>query len=211
MLVIKGNNKENLTELELKELLVKYKNTYIDLGTGDGRFVYKNAKRDSSSLYIGIDPSQKQLEIYAKKSNKDKLENTLFVVGSAEQVPTELYDVANVVHVNFPWGTLLKAVVEPNENLENIGKLLKRDGKIEIVFGYSKESEPSEYERLQLTNLSIDKIEQAFRNSQWEVTELTEISKESAKQIESTWGKKLAFGKERPLVKMVLKWQGPND
>ena len=78
MLVIKGNNKVNLTEEDLTQIMGKYQSIYIDLGTGDGRFVYKSAKRDASGLYIGIDPNQKQLETYAKKSNKDKCPHTIF-------------------------------------------------------------------------------------------------------------------------------------
>ena len=53
----------------------KHNKTIIDLGTGDGRFVFKSAQANPNNLYIGIDPSEKQLQAYSKKINTNRLEN----------------------------------------------------------------------------------------------------------------------------------------
>lgn len=199
MIIIKGSKKEEFTKLDLTNLINEFDAVYIDLGTGDGRFTYKNALKAPKALYIGIDPSQKQLEIYAKKASKDKLTNALFVLGSVELLPPELFRTANKVFINFPWGTLLQSVIKPTDNLTNIGKLLKSGGEIEIILGYSQETEPTEYERLQLTKIDSTELNSNFFGSSWKLLETTKLEKENLKSLESTWSKKLAYGKDRPL------------
>lgn len=199
MIIIKGNKKEEFPKAALDSLVKGFESVYIDLGTGDGRFVYKNALINPKTLYIGIDPSQKQLETFSKKAMKEKLTNVLFVVGSVELLPNELLRIANKVFIIFPWGTLLQSVIKPTENLNNIGKLLKTGGEVEIILGYSQEFEPSEYERLQLTKIDSAELSSNFFGSSWKLLETTELGKDSIKELDSTWGKKLAFGKNRPL------------
>lgn len=205
MRVVKGNKTEELNKVQLDELVKEFKNVVIDLGTGDGRFVYKSALEDEGTLYIGIDPSEKQLEIYSKKANRKKLKNVLFVLGSIEQLPDELNSIADKIFIILPWGSLLEAIVRPTkESVENLVSMLKKEGDIEILFGYHKESEPGETERLDLPEINEKLIEEeiypvfsAFGNFSMEVFE--RLEKEDLKNIETTWGKKLTFGKDRPI------------
>ena len=39
----------------------------IDIGTGDGRFVYQSARRNPRKFYIGIDPNVRPLEKISEK------------------------------------------------------------------------------------------------------------------------------------------------
>jgi 16S rRNA (adenine(1408)-N(1))-methyltransferase len=39
----------------------------IDIGTGDGRFVYQSARRNPKKFYIGIDPNVRPLEKISEK------------------------------------------------------------------------------------------------------------------------------------------------
>src|ERR1043166_1451856 len=86
----------------------------IDIGTGDGRFVYQSARRNPNKLYIGIDPNtrppQKNSEKITRKPAKGGAPNVLFIQSAIEDLPEELNGVANEVHVHFPWGSLLRAV-----------------------------------------------------------------------------------------------------
>jgi tRNA G46 methylase TrmB len=50
----------------------------IDIGTGDGRFVYQSARQNPKKFYIGIDPNVRPLEkisekIYRKPSKAAQL------------------------------------------------------------------------------------------------------------------------------------------
>ena len=108
----------------------------VDIGTGDGRFVYAGAKTHPENLYIGIDPILKQAEKYKSKANKERLKNLKFIRASVENLPDEVSGVADKVFVNFPWGSLLAGVAKGEKNLaKNISGVLKKGGRLYITFG----------------------------------------------------------------------------
>jgi len=204
-----GNKSTELTRKELMGLTKCYDKTIIDLGTGDGRFVYKNAIKNPDFFYIGIDPSEKQLKIYSIKAVKKRLPNVIFCLGSMEKLPTELENLANKVFVHLPWGTLLKNVVLPSrENVEKLRSLLKTGGELEIVLSYHPEFEPSETERLELPPLSKNYVENVIIPDLckygFEHVSLQQMTKKDLKQTETTWSKKLSFGKMREIYKLTL-------
>jgi len=204
MKTLVGNKVAEMTKNKLDELVNSFEKVEIDLGTGDGRLVYKNALQNKKTLFIGIDPNKKQLETYAKKALRNKLENTLFIVSSIEQLPQELKNTATAVFIILPWGTLLKHTATPNtEMLTKIANLLKSKGVLTIIFGYAQETEPSETNRLDLEKINGDYIKEKlipeYAKAGLDSRKIVLLKKEDLKKFESTWCKKLAFGKARPL------------
>jgi 16S rRNA (adenine(1408)-N(1))-methyltransferase len=205
------NNKiKELSANDLQALIAVFKKVHIDIGTGDGRFVYKSAKSNPENFYIGVDPSQKQLEVNLRKIHREKLKNCLFVVGSIEVFPAELFGLANSVSVLFPWGSLLRAVVDANEdflhkikNLFSFSDNVGAEGKLDIIFGYSQESEPSEVARLGLdklnTNYIYTNLLPVFMKHGFKTECVRELKKEDLKNLETTWSKRLVFGQDRPV------------
>lgn len=55
----------------------------IDIGTGDGRFVYHSVRRNPNKFYIGIDPNTRPLEKISekihRKTAKGGAPNALFI------------------------------------------------------------------------------------------------------------------------------------
>ncbi len=218
MKIIKGNKIQDLTKEELISLIgiYNFNKVVIDLGCGDGRFVYKKALGDKNTLYIGIDPSEKQLEIYSKKANRKRLNNVLFILSSIEQLPNELKNIANKIYIILPWGSLLESIIKPNkDNINNMLSLLKGneedkkienevEEKVEIIFGYARELEQKEVARLDLPNLSEEYIKEKIIPMFDLEYKLKRLEKEDLRDIDTTWGKKLTFGRERPLFKLIL-------
>ncbi len=204
MRIVKGKKIIEINRHELAALAQKYEQVTVDLGTGDGRFVYKNAVKIPNILFIGIDPSHTQLEEYSQRAVKNKIGNVLFVLGSVEQLPPELENLANSLYIILPWGTLLQSIVAPDAaRLESISVLLKLGGNLEIVFGYDPAREPTEYTRLNLAEISEGYIKNAivpaFKKAGLQNTMLRELDKNDLKNFETTWAKKLTFGKTRPM------------
>lgn len=209
MKTVVGNKTEEMSKTEFGELCSKFEKVVVDLGTGDGRYVFKSAQKNTGNLYVGIDPSQKQLAIYSKKAVKNKLENTLFVVGSIEVYPEELSGVANKVLIILPWGTLLQSIVNlDGQALENIGSTIKNGGQLEIIFGYSQDAEPTEVERLGLNKLDINYIYSTmipkFTMLGYKIDCVEKLTKKQLDQFETTWSKKLRFGQDRPIFHLKL-------
>ena len=209
MIVITGDKKNELDKETFRNICGKYEKVILDLGTGDGRFVFKNALKNKGTLYIGLDPAEKQIQIYSKKSNRRRLKNALYVIGSLENLPEELYSAFDKIFINLPWGTLLEKIVKSDEiYIEELATILKKNGEIEIIFGYLPELEPSETERLSLPLIENEsdvlKTFSTFKKT-FEVIEMKRLLKEDLDKIETTWAKKLKFGKDRFIYKIVLR------
>jgi 16S rRNA (adenine(1408)-N(1))-methyltransferase len=220
MKTVKGNKIIEISRSEFEDTLKKFDKVHIDLGTGDGRFVFENGKLHPKTLFIGIDPSQKQLEIYSKKSVKSKMDNVLFIVGSIEKLPDEIgawenkvstQEIADEVSVLLPWGSLLQAVAAPNTQLlKNITSLVKRGGRLIMLLGYTAETDPGETWRLRLPILSDQHLESivipALQKSGFELSGKRLIENNiELKGFPSSWSKKLAFGKPRSLYFMEFR------
>ena len=209
MKIVKGHKTLELSEKDFEKVTALYQQIVCDLGTGDGRFVYKNALENKKTLYIGIDPIAKQMEIYSKKAMRNRLENALFVIGSIEILPVEFPSIANKLYITLPWGSLLKSITKPTKEIvAKIKRIMKIPGSLEITLGYSLEFEPSETERLNLEeideNLIKTEILPVFLEGGFLLTKLEKLENKDLKDYETTWSKKLHFGKNRSIYRIVL-------
>lgn len=89
----------------------------VDLGTGDGKHVLAVARRRPDALIVGVDAGpdamRKTAARAAAKPAKGGVPNAVFVWAAVEDLPAEFTDI-NEVHCLMPWGSLLRAFVEPN-------------------------------------------------------------------------------------------------
>ncbi len=204
MKMVLGNKLKEISKEDLENMTSKYSSIVLDLGTGDGRFVYKNAVSNPNTLFIGIDPSEKQLQIYSKRAVRGKTDNVLFVVGSIENLPIDVNYLVDKININLPWGTLLGNVVKPTKKvIAKLSNLLKKNGELDIMFGYTPEFEPSETKRLDLPVIENELIEGTisplFKSCNLILKNFRELSKKELRNTETTWAKKLNFGKDRKI------------
>ncbi|MEZ6256020.1 MAG: class I SAM-dependent methyltransferase [Patescibacteria group bacterium] len=210
MRIVKGNKTIEYTTGEFLDFVKSWEKVVLDLGTGDGRYVYKNAKIAKDILWIGIDPSEKQLQEYSKKSLKEGLGNVLFVLSSLENIEKDFEGVSEFVDdlkVYLPWGSLLEHIIKATPTyLNNLRSLCKTDANFEVVLGYTEEAEPTEVDRLGLSEISeayFEKIKPLYKECGWYIREITLVSKEILGELDTTWGKRLKFGANRPMYKLT--------
>jgi 16S rRNA (adenine(1408)-N(1))-methyltransferase len=209
MKIIQGNKETELTGKATAEILSGYKYIHIDLGTGDGQYVFKNALKNKETLYIGVEPGLKQLGEYSKKSIKQKISNVLFVVGSLEIFPNELIGTADELTIILPWGSLLQSIVNPTEeSLNTIKNILKKNGHLIIYFGYAPELEPSETKRLNLDLLDKNYIENnilpVFQGVGFSKISYDCITKDEMSTLASSWAKRIQTNNKRQIYKLDL-------
>jgi ubiquinone/menaquinone biosynthesis C-methylase UbiE len=186
----------------------------IDIGTGDGLFVYQCARRNQKKFYIGIDPNLRPLEKISekihRKPGKGGAENVLFLHASVEDLPEELEGVADEVHIHFPWGSLLRAVAVGDEAiLKNIRRVCSTDALLEITIALDTERDVSEIDRLELPRLTPDYIQSdltnKFRHAGFEIVESGECDPSALQQLETSWAKRLSGNPNRSLVYLIAK------
>ncbi len=97
--------------------IAAYPALWLDLGTGDGRFVRRVAEAQPDTLVIGIDACYANLRTEARRAPA----NAAFVVADALAMPPEIADAlvgkATRVTINFPWGSLLRGLLPGDERL----------------------------------------------------------------------------------------------
>lgn len=184
----------------------------IDIGTGDGLFVYQCARDNPNKFYIGIDANARPLEKISerihRKPAKGGLPNVLFIQAAIEDLPSELDGVADEVHVHFPWGSLLSVVAAGNETiLRNLRRVCAPECLLEIVITLDPERDRSEIERLGLNILSTDYVDQdLFRRYQacgFEIFERGVLAQSEWTNLQTSWAKRLRGNEGRTLIYFV--------
>jgi 16S rRNA (adenine(1408)-N(1))-methyltransferase len=184
------------------------------MGTGDGLFVYRSARSSPRKLFIGIDANSRQLEkisekIYRKPA-KGGLPNVLFVQSAAEDLPSELKGIASEVYVNFPWGSLLSAVVGGDRSaLTNLRLICSSGALLKVTFGLDPERDRSEIERLGLRILSSDYTDSTFaedyKKAGFEIIAQETLENPDWSELETTWAKRLKENRHRSIVRILAR------
>lgn len=186
----------------------------IDLGTGDGRFVYQSARQNPKKFYIGIDPNVRPLEkisekIYRKPS-KGGAPNVLFIQAAVEDLPAELDGVADEVHVHFPWGSLLRAVATGDVLvLQNLRRICSPGALLEVVLGLDPARDQSEIARLGLTPLTLEYIDQTLASQYaaagFEISERGIIPAAEWPEFNTSWAKRLHDNDQRAITYLIVR------
>ena len=185
----------------------------MDIGTGDGRFVYKKAKENPHKFYIGIDANAKPLEKISMKATrkpaKGGLSNVLFVQAAVESLPEELNATADEIHIHFPWGSLLRAVLSGDETvLQALRRVCAPKCSVEIVAGIDADRDRSEIERLELPALSFEYFENVlipkYQAAGFKILERGTLPASDWSKLETSWARKLQGGASRTVTYLIL-------
>lgn len=186
----------------------------VDIGTGDGRFVYQSARLNPKKFYIGIDPNVRPLEkisekIYRKPA-KGGAPNVLFIHAAVEDLPAELNGVADELHIHFPWGSLLRAVATADTDvLRNLRQICSLGGLLEVVIGLDPDRDRSELERLDLTEPSLEHIDDAltpkYSEAGFEITERGVLPASQWPEFNTSWAKRLRQNANRPITYLIAR------
>lgn len=186
----------------------------IDIGTGDGLFVYQCARSNPNKFFIGIDPNTRPLEKVSEKihrsPHKGGLPNVLFLQASIEDLPAELDGVADEVHVHFPWGSLLRIVFTGDQNgLQNLRRICSPGAVLEVLIGLDPERDRNEIERLGLsTELADPEITARYRSAGFEVIEQGVLEQSEWPKLQTSWAKRLKGNQARNLIYIIARAAG---
>ena len=184
----------------------------VDIGTGDGRFVYRSARQNPNRFYIGIDPNVRPLakiseQIYRKPA-KGGAPNVLFIQAAVEDLPPELDGVADELHIHFPWGSLLRAVATADVSvLRNLRRICSFGALLEVVIGLNPVRDRSELERQGITELSTQRIDEVLRpqylRAGFELKERGILPASEWPEFNTSWAKRLQQSDQRPITYLI--------
>jgi 16S rRNA (adenine(1408)-N(1))-methyltransferase len=160
----------------------------LDLGTGDGRYVQYLADNFPDAFVIGVDACRENLQEHSRA----KQPNALFVIANAQDLPHELNGLVSHLTINFPWGSLLKSLLDGDPRLLrgleavsciNASLTVRLNGGALAEQGWMLE----------------DGAEQIYNNlmqAGWRLKNPVLMQAEALRGFPSTWAKRLAFGRD---------------
>jgi 16S rRNA (adenine(1408)-N(1))-methyltransferase len=185
----------------------------VDIGTGDGRFVYRSAEMNPKKFYIGIDANAAPLEKISMKATrkpaKGGLANVLFVQAAIENLPDELTGAADEIHIHFPWGSLLRAVALGDaQALAALKRIAAPEGILEIIIGIDETRDRTEIERLELPRLSNEYLQNTlipkYEAAGFARLESGVLKPSAWSRLETSWARKLQNNDNRQCVYFVM-------
>lgn len=186
----------------------------LDIGTGDGLFVYQSARRNPRKLYIGVDANPRPLEKVSEKIHrkpaKGGLPNALFVQAAVEDLPSELDGVADEVHVHFPWGSLLRAVASGDQAvLASLRRICAPGALLEVVIGVDPDQDRGELDRLGLESMSLESMDSAlipkYREAGFVMIDRGLLSPSDWNKLQTSWARRLRGGSNRSVFYIVAR------
>ena len=184
----------------------------MDIGTGDGHFVYQSARSNPHKFYLGIDVNPAALEKISEKAHRKPAKggapNLLFVHSPVENLPVELSGVADEIHIHFPWGSLLRAVYGGEETvLRGLRRICAPDALLEVVIGVDQQRDRSEIDRLGLENISEDHLRcnltPRYAHAGFEVYESGVLQAGEWPCLNTAWAKRLQMNPTRKLLYLI--------
>jgi 16S rRNA (adenine(1408)-N(1))-methyltransferase len=183
----------------------------FDIGTGDGRFVASYARKHPEKFVIGIDANAKPLEKLSMKATrkpaKGGLPNAMFVQTAVEALPDEFACLADEIHINFPWGSLLRAVaVGDAEVLAGLRRIACCGAWLEVVIGVDAERDRAELERLGVLVPSLESIEwellPRYKAAGFKMIDWRELAPAEWARFDTSWARKLSGNESRRVFVM---------
>lgn len=164
MRILRSSKEINLSNEDFLIKINGYEKLIIDLGTGQGSFVYYNALENRECFYIGLDSCGDSMKKYAVKQYKNKVNNLMYIVMNAQKIDDIFKNRFSEIYINLPWGTLLEGIFKEELGIINsISKLSLSGCKINICFSYDNKFEKNEIEKRGLPNLSSEYFEKIFK------------------------------------------------
>ena len=186
----------------------------MDIGTGDGRFVYQSARSNPDRFYIGIDVERRALEKVSEKIHRRPerggLRNVLFVEAPVEDLPREVDGSADEIHIHFPWGSLLRSVAVGDERvLAGLRRIAAPGAWLEVLIGLDDARDLGELRRLGIPPLTepyvASELIPRYARAGFEAFESGIIPSAGWPHLETTWAKRLRSGRGRRMLFLVAR------
>lgn len=188
MEIIRGKVSRGINQAELATNMAGYKRILIDLGTGDGRFVRHVAENHPGTFVIGVDACRENLRV----SSRQTPVNALFVIANAQALPRELHRLADQVTINFPWGSLLKGLLEAEPvSMDQLLAITRPGALLDVRLNAGALAElgcPLEK--------GVRQIEQALLANGFCLTRPITLDIHGLRSCPTTWARRLAVGRD---------------
>jgi 16S rRNA (adenine(1408)-N(1))-methyltransferase len=163
--------------------------------------VLATAAREPETLAIGIDADAASMAEASRKAmraaKRSALPSALFVVASAEALPAELNGCVDLLTVQFPWGSLLRGILDGDPAIvSGIARLTKPGAAVTLLLSVTEHDRVTG--RVSLDDATFADLEPRYAAHGLSLREARPATVEQLANSHSTWAKRLRAGSQRP-------------
>jgi 16S rRNA (adenine(1408)-N(1))-methyltransferase len=119
--VVRGKQVISMDGTALRLQAMAAARVVLDLGAGDGRWIYRLARSRPDWLCVAVDANAAGLREASRRAGRQASRggapNAWFLRASAEALPITLGALADEIYIHLPWGSLLRGLLEPRPAL----------------------------------------------------------------------------------------------
>ncbi len=188
MELIRGKQTSYIDALAFARKTIGYDALHIDIGTGDGRYVQHVAQTCPETFVIGIDACRENLNKVSRRAP----ENALFVIASAQALPSPLYGLANHITINFPWGSLLTGLLDDDPDLlHGLSQIARRDAEFDVRLNGGALAEAG-----WSLEAGADRVRRVLDSHGFVMSSPARLAMHDLRTCPTTWAKRLAYGRD---------------
>jgi 16S rRNA (adenine(1408)-N(1))-methyltransferase len=140
--LVRGKSRTSVSAAHVRAVASRFRHVAVDVGTGDGHWVYRMARAHPDWFCLGVDANAAALRDVSfragRKPTRGGVRNAWFIHSSVETLPSDLKRVADYVSVFYPWTRLLEGILRPDTAvIRPIGLLGKHGAQILICINES--------------------------------------------------------------------------
>lgn len=188
MHAIKGATSCPLPAAQVAAWAAGFSQTALDLGAGDGRFVRKLAERHEDRAAIALDLCAANYRAASRAASQ----NALFLVADALHLPAEWSGLADEITINFPWGSLLRGLLDSRSGLPvGLARTARPNARVRLIVNAGALAQ--ENWRMET---GANRVAENFAAAGFSALTLTNLGPKELRRYPSTWAKRLAFGRD---------------
>ena len=207
MRILRSSKEVEISDEDFLSRLEGYSKLIIDLGTGQGSFIYFNAIKNKNCFYIGLDSCGDSMKKYSVKQYKNRIDNLIYIIMNAQNMHGVLENKFSEIYINLPWGTLLEGIFKEDLGvISSISKISINGCKLNICFSYEERFEKIEIEKRNLPILNDKYFSEEFipmyKKYGFNIESIDYISKDEL-GFRSKWMHVLSRTKDRKFYTIV--------
>lgn len=185
---IRGKTSAEIDADGLAAGVAGYGDVLIDVGTGDGRYVLHVARTCPTWFAVGVDACRDNL----RRASRRAPGNALYVIANALALPGELDGTASKITINFPWGSLLKGLLDGDPMLlEGLLSIARPGAALEVTLNAGALAEAGH-----TLESGGARVRQALHEGGFDVGDPVRLDARELRQCRTTWAKRLAYGRD---------------
>lgn len=189
--VVRGRKIVEIRGSELRQAAFSAQHVVIDVGTGDGRWIYRLGRSHPQWCCIGVDANAAGMREVSwratRRTERGGAPNVWFIRAAAEALPEALFSIADEIHVQYPWGSLRRILLLPDpEGLAALAAIGKPGAIFRITLNVLPEGNDN--------TLPVDAVSYGQAGLELQRVDLVRSNPESS------WGKRLGHRGPKPIL-----------